>query len=152
LEALRQLINSDRNYVVLTSTKYESKVGTVILPKTTGGRTVVPNGPAPTLSSPDKSIYVVIKPTTDDGAAEVAAHELLGHAYLYDLYEDGDKTMYPWHKYDKITRKDKNINTTSGHLWPRVSEARKNNKEGKGDKRREKRIKRREKKFKRISK
>ena len=152
LEALRQLVNSDRNYNVLTSMTYESKEGTVNLPTTTSGRTVVPDFSSPRLSSPDNDIYVVIKPTSDEGAAEVAAHELLGHAYLYDLYEDGDKSKFPWHLYNDKTKKDENINTTSGHLWPRVSEARKNYDEGKGDKKREIRLKRQEKKFERITK
>jgi hypothetical protein len=128
LKIYEHLLIARVNHNVETSTTYSSAGGQQTLPATTAGRTLFPAsevpGMPPTHQSPDGDVHILIKPTTEAGSVQVAAHEAYGHAVLGERKRTGGNAN-PFHDFDEVTGAEKN-NDFKTQSYPAVSEGKRN--------------------------
>lgn len=137
LQNLRTLVNSKVNHNIITTDTYKSAEGKdVKLPEGVAGRTLFPESEATkmgiggSLTSPGKDVNVIIKPTTEEGAPEVVAHEAFGHAVLAEKKRNGE-AVDPAHIYGPSGEQNKDFKKQG---WKAVAEAGKNYKANSNDK------------------
>jgi hypothetical protein len=127
LQNLRKLVDSKTNHNFVTSNKYISADGEVTLPDAVYGRTLFPKAESDiempkTSISPDKDVYVILKPMKDDGLVALAAHEGFGHAVLAEKKRKGEK-VNPFHQFSPEGEKNEDFKKQG---WKAVGDAKEN--------------------------
>ncbi|OYU94738.1 MAG: hypothetical protein CFE21_13685 [Bacteroidetes bacterium B1(2017)] len=130
LENLRILVDSKINHNIITTDTYKSAEGKdVKLRQGIAGRTLLPENEAIemglncSVTSPDNDVYIIIKPTTEEGATQVAAHEAFGHAVLAEKKRNGE-AVNPLHNFGTDYVEQNEDFKTQG--WKAVGEAKVN--------------------------
>ncbi len=101
LTALKTLANSKTIYNYKSNSEYKSgdKTVTLVSDKESGTKGVTLMPEAQSDPSPDNNVYVYTSnKLSPSRQAENAAHELYGHAYFYELKQQG-KDVNPFHLY-----------------------------------------------------
>jgi RHS repeat-associated protein len=127
LQNLRTLVDSKTNHNFITENTYKSADGDVTLPDNVYGRTLFPEsendvGLSKTNISPDKDVYVILKPNTEEGLVSLVAHEGFGHAVLGERKRKGAKVSL-YHDFGPTGEKNEDFKKQG---WGAVGEAKEN--------------------------
>ena len=102
--ALRTLARSKTEYIFSTETRHKDKNNDIDLsepysPTSTRGVTLIPDNIED--PSPDNNVYVITSSNlSDKDQVENVAHEGYGHAYFYELSQQGNN-VNPYHEWEQ---------------------------------------------------